>query len=446
VAVATVHELSFSYESRGRPALSDVSLTVAPGEVVLLAGRSGCGKTTLIRALAGLVPHFHGGRFTGRVSVGGQDTRRARPAELAGTVATLFQDPEDQIVFGRVLAEVSFGIENSGAPASQIESLARAALDDVGAGDLAEREIAELSGGELQRVCLASTLALRPALLLLDEPTSQLDVEAARSLIALVRTLARERGTAIVLSEHRLAHALDVADRVIQLDGGRVVYDGPPRKADAVGALRPRESASPSAGEILCRLDGVDFRYGEAPPVLAGMSLALRRGEIVALAGPNGSGKSTLGKLAAGLLEPDAGTAVRTGRASYLTQDPGRYLARERCDDEVALGARDSETAARALAEVGLAGYEGRHPRDLSSGERERLALAAVLATEPDVLVLDEPTRGVDPEARARLASLLRSRAPGRATLLITHDLDLARAVAHRIVCLGEEEADRVAA
>jgi energy-coupling factor transport system ATP-binding protein len=166
----------------------------------------------------------------------------------------------------------------------------------------------------------------------------------------------------------------------------------------------------------------------------------------VALTGPNGSGKSTLGKLASGLLEPDAGAVVRTGRASYLTQDPGRYLARERCDDEVALGARDSATATRALAEVGLAGYEGRHPRDLSSGERERLALAAVLATEPDVLVLDEPTRGVDPEARARLASLLRSQAPGRATLVITHDLDLVNAVADRIVRLGEEEADRVAA
>jgi energy-coupling factor transport system ATP-binding protein len=446
VALATVQELSFSYESSSRPALSDVSLTVAPGEVVLLAGRSGCGKTTLIRALAGLVPHFHGGRFTGRVSVGGEDTRRARPAELAGTVATLFQDPEDQIVFGRVLAEVSFGIENSGAPASQIESLARAALDDVGAAHLAERKAAELSGGELQRVCLASTLALRPGLLLLDEPTSQLDVEGARSFIALVRRLARERGTAIVLSEHRLAHAQDIADRVIRLDGGRVVYDGPPREAGEVSAIRRKEGAPPSAGEILCRLNDVDFRYREETPVLTAASLALRRGEIAALTGPNGSGKSTIGKLATGLLEPDAGTVVRTGRASYLTQDPGRYLARDRCDDEVALGARDSATVARALAEVGLAGYEGRHPRDLSSGERERLALAAVIATEPDVLVLDEPTRGVDPEARARLANLLRSQAPGRATLLITHDLDLVDAVADRIVRLGEEEADRVAA
>ncbi len=445
MAVATAHELSFTYEGAGRPALSDVSLTVAPGEIVLLAGRSGCGKTTLIRALAGLVPHFHGGRFVGRVAVGGNDTRRVRPAELAGTVATLFQDPEDQTIFGRVLAEVSFGIENSGAPAEQIEELARVALAEVGAAHLAEREIGELSGGELQRVCLASTLALRPALLLLDEPTSQLDVDAARSLIALVLHLARERGTAVVLSEHRLAYALDVADRVVRLDDGRVVYDGPPRGEDQIRVLHPREGALPAAGEILCRFDGVTFRYGEGPPVLAATSLALRRGEVVALTGPNGSGKSTLGKLVAGLLEPDSGTIVGTGRAAYLSQDPGRYLARERCDDEVALGARDGATAARAMADVGLAGYEGRHPRDLSSGERERLALAAVLATEPELLVLDEPTRGVDPEARARLATLLRSRAHERATLLITHDLDLAAAVADRIVSLGGEM-QRVAA
>src|SRR5262249_33669526 len=155
VAVATVHELSFTYEGECREALSNVSLTVSPGEIVLLTGRSGCGKTTLIRALAGLVPHFHGGRFAGRGTVGGHDTRRTRPAELAGTVATLFQDPEDQTIFGRVLAEVSFGIENAGAAPEQIEQLARDALDEVAASHLATREIGELSGGELQRVCLA---------------------------------------------------------------------------------------------------------------------------------------------------------------------------------------------------------------------------------------------------------------------------------------------------
>ena len=180
----------------------------------------------MIRALAGLVPHFHGGRFGGSVEIGGRDTRRTRPAELAGTVATLFQDPEDQVVFDGVLAEVSFGIENSGAPSREIERRARAALEDVGGAHLAERRVAELSGGELQRVCLASTLALEPALLLLDEPTSQLDAEGAVALLELVRRLARAHDTAVVISEHRVARTSAYCDRVIFLQHGAIVPAG----------------------------------------------------------------------------------------------------------------------------------------------------------------------------------------------------------------------------
>jgi energy-coupling factor transport system ATP-binding protein len=438
MALATVRDLTFTYGGADRPALSGVSLEIAPGEIVLLAGRSGCGKTTLIRALAGLVPHFHGGIFGGVVEVGGHDTRRTRPAELAGTVATLFQDPEDQVVFGGVLAEVSFGIENAGAPPVEIEPRARAALEAVGAADLAGRNVAELSGGELQRVCLAATLALQPALLLLDEPTSQLDEGGARALLELVRRLARERGTAVVISEQRVARTAPHCDRVVCLERGAIVPKLPL-------AARLGRSSARRAGEVVCSLDGVDFAYTAGEAVLSRAVLELRRGEIVGLVGANGSGKTTLAKIAAGLLEPDAGHVKRVGRASYLSQDPGRYLARERCDHEVALGARDSSAVARALAAVGLEGYEARHPRDLSSGERERLALAAVLATEPDMLVLDEPTRGVDPEARARLAALLRREAACRATLLVTHDRDLVAAVADCTVELGER-IERVAA
>ena len=438
MALATVRDLAFTYGGADRPALGGISLEIEAGEIVLLTGRSGCGKTTLIRALAGLVPHFHGGTFGGTVEVDGHDTRRTRPAELAGTVATLFQDPEDQVVFGGVLTEVSFGIENAGTPPPEIEHRARAALDAVGAGHLADRSVTELSGGELQRVCLASTLALEPALLLLDEPTSQLDAGGARALLELVRRLARERGTAVVISEHRVARTAPYCDRVICLERGAIV----PARSDVA---KVEQGLTTVVGEVACRIDGVDFAYADGVPVLSNASLELRRGEIAALVGPNGSGKTTLAKIAVGLLEPDGGHVRRVGRASYLSQDPGRYLARERCDDEVALGARDSSTAARALAAVGLEGYEARHPRDLSSGERERLALAAVLATEPDVLVLDEPTRGVDPEARARLAALLRREAAGRATLLVTHDHDLIAAAADRTVDL-EERIERVAA
>jgi energy-coupling factor transport system ATP-binding protein len=445
LALALTEALSFTYPEADEPALDGVSLEIEPGEVIALLGPSGSGKSTLIRALAGLVPHFHGGRFGGSVEIGGRDTRRTRPAELAGTVATLFQDPEDQVVFDGVLAEVSFGIENSGALSREIEGRARGALDEVGAAHLAERRVAELSGGELQRVCLASTLALEPALLLLDEPTSQLDAEGAVALLKLVRRLARDRGTAVVISEHRVARTSAYCDRVISLEHGAIAPAGQAVATLEQGLTPLQRGQTPVVGELVCRLDRVDFSYAAGREVLSDTTLALRRGEIVALTGANGSGKSTLGKLAAGLLDPDRGARACVGRAAYLSQDPGRYLARDRCDDEVALGARDRAAATRALGAVGLTGYEARHPRDLSSGERERLALAAVLACEPDLLVLDEPTRGVDREARARLAALLRTEAPKRATLLITHDHELAAAVADRMVELGEVPAHAAA-
>jgi energy-coupling factor transport system ATP-binding protein len=245
-----------------------------------------------------------------------------------------------------------------------------------------------------------------------------------------------------VCAEQRPTRALEWADRVLFIDRGKLALDAPVDEAlDWLGAHRPaflpRVPSLPSESaraDAVCRLDGAayDGRVGET-------SFAVGRGEIVALVGPNGSGKTTLAKLAAGLLEPTAGRVERRGRAAYLSQDPGRYLIRERVEDEVALGSDGDLSRARAaLASVGLAGHEHRHPRDLSSGERERLGVAAVLVTEPDLLVLDEPTRGVDPERKDRLSELLRAGRHERATLVVTHDLVFAGEVADRLVSLDE--------
>ncbi len=441
MAVARVEQLTFAYPG-GEPALREVSLAIEPGEVVLLLGASGSGKSTLLRALAGLVPHFHGGRFEGRVEIGGRDTRTSRPADLAGTVATLFQDPEEQVVLTRVAREVAFGLENIGTPPAEIVPRALSALSAVGAAQLAERPVAELSGGELQRVCLASTLALEPELLLLDEPTSQLDPEGAEGLLE----LAIQLGATVVLSEQRPERALAVATRVVYLEAGRVALDAPVGRArDWLASHRPAwidaapEPAARTGYELVCALRDVGFAYESVCPVVEHLDLELRRGEVVVLAGPNGSGKSTIAKLAAGLLEPQTGTVVREGRAALLLQDPGRYVIRDRAEDEVALAVGGDRARARsALTRVGLAGKEGRHPRDLSSGERERLALASVLVTEPNLLVLDEPTRGVDPERKQQLAARLRAEAQDRATLVVTHDRTLATSIADRIVDLAQ--------
>jgi energy-coupling factor transport system ATP-binding protein len=442
MALAEVEHLTFTYPEAERPALSDVSLSLEPGEIVAVLGPSGSGKSTLLRALAGLVPHFHGGRFEGRVVVAGMDTRRFRPADLAGAVATLFQDPENQVVFGRVANEVAFGLENVGTPPDQIWPRAHAALAEVGAARLAERRTETLSAGELQRICLAAVLALEPKLLILDEPTSQLDPEGAVEIL----DVACELGAAVLVSEQRPALPLERCSRVLFVDKGRVTLDA--TREDALVRLPdeyvPREPNAlgdvPGSGETLCRLEDVTFAY-ESRPVLEGRSLTLRQGEIVALTGPNGVGKTTLAKVAAGLLEPQSGRVEREGRCCYLSQDPGRYLVKERVEDETALAVGgDLDRARRALADLGLAGFEHRHPRDLSSGERERLALASVLVADPDVLILDEPTRGVDPPRKAELAARLRRDASHRATLVVTHDLLFAGDVADRVVQLTARE------
>jgi len=429
MGLVSVDNLSFAYPGGG-PAVRDVSLELAVGEVVALLGPSGSGKSTLLRALAGLVPHFHGGRFSGRVEVAGLDTRSHSPAELAGTVASVFQDPEDQVVMTRVDNEVAFGLENLGVEPELIWPRVEAALSDVGASHLSTRRTVELSGGELQRVCLASALALKPQLLLLDEPTSQLDLAGAEAFLAAVE----QAQCAVVLSEQRVDRALAIADRVIMMEEGRIILDLPVSEARSwLAARRPRYAGGLSShdpaptgphGPPLVRLDAVHFSYGSGPEVLGGLSLRVDRGEIVALEGRNGSGKTTLAKVAAGLLEPAGGIVTRMGRATYLSQDPGRYLVRETAIEEVALGVGGDEVrAAAALEQFGLSFATCRHPRDLSSGERERLGIAAVSVPEPDLLVLDEPTRGIDPDRKAALSAwLLEQAAAGRGVLVATHD------------------------
>jgi len=278
---------------------------------------------------------------------------------------------------------------------------------------------------------------------LLDEPTSQLDPGAASAFLEHVAGL----GIAVLVSDHRPRRVLEHADRVLFLDGGRVLLDAPvPAAKDWLGENRPiwlgaaANGRAAAQSERVCRLDGVQFAYRAGLPVVDNVDLELFRGEIVALAGANGTGKTTIAKLAAGLLTPDSGTAELHGRAGMLLQDPTRYCIRERADEEVAVGVRgDRARAGEALGALGLGGMEARHPRDLSSGERERLALASVFVIEPDLLVLDEPTRGVDPQRKAELADLLHADSERRATLVVTHDEDFAIAVADRSVLVGEE-------
>ncbi len=488
--VLELDEVTYTYPGAVSPALRQASLEIAPGQLVVVAGASGSGKSTLLRIANGLVPHFHGGTFAGRATVTGLDTREHGPGELAQAVGTLFQDAETQVVMGTVRAELSFPLENRGqAPAAVARAVEEAALA-LGIAQLLDRSTAELSGGELQRVALGAALAGRPQLVVLDEPTSQLDPVAGDELIGLLRRTNEDSDTAILLAEHRLERCLPFADRVLALAGGRIVCDASPEEfLEWAGRYAPRlqtpgarllggigvpavpgvkrARAALRARGLLDRLpprdppagvstgaDRSGRRFGggagrtspalafehvwhelrAGPTILRDASLQLHPGERVALMGRNGAGKSTLLRHAAGLMAPTRGRVRSSGRVGLLLQNPSDYLVHELVSQEATAG---------ALEAVGLPAAElaQRHPRELSGGEKQLLALAIVLgdgdSAEPAaVLCLDEPTRGMDRDHKEALATLLHRL--DAAVLVATHDCEFVASFAQRVVLLAD--------
>jgi energy-coupling factor transporter ATP-binding protein EcfA2 len=501
-ALISFEQVTYRYPDAESPALQDVSVELHPGEFCLLAGLSGCGKSTLLRAACGLVPHFHGGRFAGRVEVAGLDTREHGPARLGAFVGALFQDPETQLVTSSVRAELSLALESRGEGASAVARGVEEVALALGIDALLDRSTHELSGGEQQRVALGAALAGRPRVVLLDEPTSQLDPVAGDELIGLLRRLNQEWETTIVLAEHRLERCLSAADRVIALDAGRVVCDGAPadfvrwtsahspalqtpgaklfaiaglspapvgvRQARAtlrangllpdaedparvgastpaaVGAHRPADETAPDMGPQPSRRR----RRRNAPqPALAlrGVWHELRDGPAI-LRGA--SLQLTAGETVALMGRNGAGKSTLLRHAAGLLEPTRGRIERA---GRVALLLQNpgdyfihehvaQETSQRALAAAGLEELAARHPRDLSGGERQRLALAIVTDGEtPAVLALDEPTRGMDRSGKAELAEELRRRAgEGQAVIVATHDPEFAAACARRAVLLAD--------
>lgn len=420
--LARLSGLAYRYPGGDRPALAGVDLDVEPG-LTLVEGPSGGGKSTLLRVLNGLVPHFHGGRVSGAATVAGDDVFATPVRRLARHTGFVFQDPEVQLLQARVDREVAFGPSNLGLPRSEVRERVEAALARTGAAHLAGRAVSTLSGGERQRVAIAAAVAMRPRILALDEPASQLDAEGAAAVEALCRDLAAG-GIGVVLAERRLRHLRPLAREALVLGDPA---DPPPSALPPPGA----------PGDAAWELRGVAAGFDSA--VLEGVDLAGCAGEAVALTGPNGGGKTTLLRVIAGLLAPLSGRAWRRpGRAAYLPQNPTALLHRRTLLSEVELTlrlARSSEPPQEILRELGLEHLAGRYPRDLSGGERQRAALAAVLAGGPAVALLDEPTRGMDPATRAALLRLLvKRRDAGCAIVVATHDLELVEALGARVL------------
>ncbi|MEU5179125.1 ATP-binding cassette domain-containing protein [Streptomyces longwoodensis] len=514
--------VSVTYDGAAEPTIRGVDFTIPEGELVLLAGPSGVGKSTLLGTVSGLVPHFTGGTLRGRVTVDGRDTRTHRPRELADVVGTVGQDPLSHFVTDTVEEELAYGMESLGLAPAVMRRRVEETLDLLGLADLRDRPIATLSGGQQQRVAIGSVLTPHPRVLVLDEPTSALDPAAAEEVLAVLLRLVHDLGTTVLLAEHRLERVLQYADQVALLPApgaapvlgapadlmaGSPVYPPvvdlgrlagwsplPLTVRDArrrAGALRERlEDRTPPAGREapvvpapLPRPPAVPrWRRRRADPATAAQapaavaevrSLAVRRGrvealrrvdltvapgETVALMGRNGAGKSTLLGTLVGLVEPSAGT-VRVGgavphrtpprelvrRVGLVPQEPRDLLYADTVAAECAAADRDAGAepgTCRALVSELLPGIADEvHPRDLSEGQRLTLALAVVLAARPPLLLLDEPTRGLDYAAKARLVAVLRELASaGHAIVLATHDVELAAELAHRVVLLAEGE------
>lgn len=522
-------DVSVQYEGVDRPTLSGVDLTVPEGELVLLVGPSGVGKSTLLGAVSGLVPHFTGGRLTGRVTVDGRDTRTHKPRELADLVGTVGQDPLSHFVTDTVEDELAYGMESLGLAPDVMRRRVEETLDLLGLAGLRDRPIATLSGGQQQRVAIGSVLTPHPRVLVLDEPTSALDPAAAEEVLAVLQRLVHDLGTTVLMAEHRLERVVQYADQVVLLPSpGAAPVMGAPAEVMALSPVHPpvvalgrlagweplplsvRDARRRAAGmrerleavtpgpvggggtgklpvpapahhptprrsalarlfarapqeapepvtDATTRVERLGVRRGRVE-ALRRVTLTVAPGETVALMGRNGAGKSTLLSALVGMVEPTSGTVLVGGRTPHRTppremvrrvglvpQEPRDLLYADTVAAECAAADADAGAAAgscRALVSELLPGVaDATHPRDLSEGQRLALALALVLTARPPLLLLDEPTRGLDYAAKARLVGVLRAlAAEGHAIVLATHDVELAAELAHRVVILADGE------
>ncbi len=486
-AAISLRGATYTYPDAEAPALNRVDLELAAGELTLVVGPSGSGKSTLLRCFNGLVPHFYGGMFSGQVSVFGRDPVAEGPRNMSDAVGFVFQDPEAQFIVDDVEGELAFTTEARGYPRPVMAERLDEVSEMLDIQHLRGRRLSTLSGGQRQRVAVAAALALRPQLLVLDEPTSQLDPVASDELLTALVSLNREQGLTVVLSEHRLERVVAHAHRLVYCPhtSGRIIA-GAPRDllsrvplAPPVSALGRRlrwsplpltvEEARPfvrslgplgngyragnAPGAVRLAARGLYHRYPEAE-ALRGVDLELRRGEIVALQGHNGAGKTTLLKTLVGLIRPDSGHVLLDGadvalmglhqvigRVGFVPQSPGSLLFQDTVRGELEFTRRSHRLPPvdplPLLERLGLARYADTYPRDLSQGERQRVALAAILAAEPEILLLDEPTLGLDYLQKDRLAALLRElRDEGKSVLMATHDVELVATCADRSVLL----------
>lgn len=482
-----VDNLSFRYRDRQGAAIHNLSFTAAPGEVLLIAGASGCGKTTLIRCINGLIPRSYKGEMSGKVLVFGEDVSGWKLSQISQKIGTVLQDPERQILGTKVLNEVAFGLENLGMPRKEIFSRVDEALDFLKISHLRNRETFNLSGGEKQKVALAGILAMRPSIILLDEPLASLDPASAQDTLDAVRTLA-DQGLSILMVEHRVEDVLRIKpERVMFMSEGEIRYLGDVAGLSKVVNYREvklpaediveRAKRDPAPSEIkvlpgairsglseveaLVKFEDVAFGYESGVEVLHGINLQINRGDVIAVLGPNGAGKTTFVKHAIGLLKPKSGRVFVGGRDTheasvaeiasmlgYVFQSPSHMLFAPTVHDELAFGPTNmkhpkeqiEQEVKEALKIVNLSEKENDPPLALSFGQQKRVSIAAILAMRSRILVMDEPTAGQDYQNYMNFMDSILQMPAFEAILFITHDVDLAAIYANRVLMISGGE------
>lgn len=484
--------VTLQYDGSDRPALRDVELTVEPAELVLVVGRTGSGKSTLLTAINGLMPHFTGGTVFGRISVDGRSTQDYRPRDLADLIGYVGQDPAAGFITDTVEEELAYGMEQLGLPPEVMRKRVEETLDVLGIAELRARPLSDLSGGQQQRVAIGSALTMQPQVLLLDEPTSALDPNAAEDVLATITRLVHDLAVTVIVAEHRIERVIPYADRVIHVGTDASVRIGEPARIMADSSVAPpvvelgrlagwdplplsvrdaRRAATqlrrdaegtprrpaPPPGPVLLSAVGVGVSHGRVPAV-RNVDLTLHEREVTALMGRNGSGKSSLLWALQGTGSMDHG-AVRVAGADPRSMDAGRRrslvgLVPQTASDllylasvgaELAAADRDAGVApgtARAMLNQFAPGVpDDRHPRDLSEGQRLSLVLAIQLAGRPRVVLLDEPTRGLDYDGKAALRRTVRSLADdGAAVVIASHDVEFVAAATDRVVLMAQGE------
>lgn len=489
-------KVSLLYPQSATTVIDDLSFEIEEGELVLVMGHTGSGKSSLLRLINGLVPHHTGGILAGEITVDGISTRTVRPGALSGIVGIVGQNPINSFVADTVEEEIAFGMESLNFDGELMRKRVEEALDQVGLAQLRNRNIATLSGGEQQRVAIAAALVMHPKVLILDEPTSALDPIAAEEILSLLQRLVHDLSVTVIIAEHRLERVIGYVDRILLIEGGGESSLGLPQEILSRSNLVPplvklarslnlgeigintREvrratselrqqlpdfhRAEIAPGAIVISVSDVSHSY-DADPALQQLDLNLHAGEITALMGRNGAGKSTLIKAITGLIAPKIGTVKLNGvaireidsrershRIGYIPQEPGDILYLTSVREECSRSDRDKnlspgQTLQYLLDLLPTISVDA-HPRDLSEGERLTLVLAIVLVSKPELIILDEPTRGLDYEAKGKLVSILRelAQAHNAAILLSTHDVELVAEVADRTIFIadGEKVAD----